>query len=117
MTYTITNIPPHVEAFIRARAMSDDTSPEQAIVNTLASIVGGKNTATDARESSDAENVWQRDPGFAAALREQRLIDWETWSDGIQRRDFSAIAGQHLITPEMKEVFAEQRRVDPELWK
>ena len=36
------------------------------------------------------------------ALREQGLIDWEAWSDGIKRRDLSGIAGQHLITPEMK---------------
>jgi hypothetical protein len=51
------------------------------------------------------------------ALREQRLIDWEAWSDGVKRRDLSGIAGLRLITPEMKVVFQDQRHVDPDLWK
>lgn len=117
MTYTIANLPAHVEAFIQARAISEHMSPEQAIVDTLSNFIGNKEVTADNGERSTGEGIWRRDPELAAALREQRLIDWESWSDNIQRRDFSAIAGQHLITPEMKEVFAEQRRVDPELWK
>jgi plasmid stability protein len=117
MTYTISNIPPDVEAFIRARAAAEHKSAEQAIVDTLVSYLDNKVKAANCHESSGIEGAWRDDPGFAAAIRDQSLIDWEAWSDGVQRRDFSGIAGQHLITQEMKEVFAEQRRVDPELWK
>jgi hypothetical protein len=117
MTYTITNIPPDVEAFIRARATAEHKSPEQAIVDTLVNYLGNKVKAIDKRDSSKIEDAWQDDKGFAAAIREQNLIDWDTWCDGVKRRDLSGIAGQRLITPEMREVFAEQRRVDPELWK
>jgi hypothetical protein len=39
------------------------------------------------------------------------------WSDNVKRRDLAGIAGRGLITPEMEAVFAEQRRIDPELWK
>jgi hypothetical protein len=117
MTYTLTNIPPNVEAFIRARAASEQISPEQAIVEALEHYLNVALHANAKSEIPAVPGAWKDDPEFEVALREQRLIDWEVWSDGVKRRDLSGIAGLHLITPEMKAVFAEQRRVDPELWK
>jgi plasmid stability protein len=35
----------------------------------------------------------------------------------VKRRDLSGIAGRGLIDAEMKAVFEEQRRIDPDLWK
>lgn len=117
MTYTLNTLPPAVEAIIRARAASERISPEQAIIEVLVDHLG---TGAQSKAGSDDRNSmqsWRDDPEFQVALREQRLIDWEAWSDGVKRRDLSGIAGLNLITPEMKAVFAEQRRVDPELWK
>lgn len=39
-------------------------------------------------------------------------LDIKTSPTSAKKRDLTGIAGQHLITDEMKEVFAENRRVD-----
>ena len=118
MDYTITNIPDVLDRALRERAASEHKSLEAIIVDLLAS---GLKTKSPQPQSncirSDGSSNWRNDPEFEAALRDQKLIDWDAWCDGIKRRDLSGIAGRHLITPEMKTVFAEQRRVDPELWK
>ena len=118
MTYVINNIPDYIDRALKERAAAEQKSPEAIIVDLVAS---GLNTSspqtTSASSCADNSGRWRHDPEFESALRDQNLIDWETWSDGVKRRDLSGIAGQHLITPEMKEVFAEQRRIDPELWK
>ncbi len=117
MTYTLNSLPPAIDAIIRARAASEQISPEQAIVEALVDYLGIASALGAKSGLPDTPGTWKDDPDFEVALREQRLIDWEAWSDGVKRRDLSGIAGLHLITPEMKTIFAEQRRVDPELWK
>ncbi|MFO0789964.1 MAG: hypothetical protein U0805_10940 [Pirellulales bacterium] len=117
MTYTLNTLPPAVEAIIRARAASEQISPEQAIIEVLMDHLGANAQSNAGSVHPTSVGSWKDNPEFEVALREQRLIDWEVWSDGVKRRDLSGIAGLNLITPEMKAVFAEQRRVDPELWK
>ena len=118
MTYILDNIPDNVDRALRERAAAEHRSPESIIVDLVASGLNAKSQPADSKEGR-ANNVsqWRDAHEFEAALRDQNLIDWEAWSDGIKRRDLTGIAGQHLITSEMKEIFAEQRRIDPELWK
>jgi hypothetical protein len=118
MHYTLTNIPNDLDRALRERAALEQKSLEAIIVDLLARGLNIKPPqAISKSPRSDATDNWRDDPEFQAALRDQNLIDWEVWCDGNKRRDLAGIAGQHLITPEMKAVFAEQRRVDPELWK
>jgi plasmid stability protein len=118
MTYKLENIPEDLDRALRERAAAENKSPESIIVDLLASGLNATLQPARTKETcSDYVTHWREDHEFEAALRDQNLIDWEVWNDGIQRRDLTGIAGQHLITPEMKEVFAEQRRIDPELWK
>jgi hypothetical protein len=88
------------------------------IIDLVTSGLATTSTAANGSEfaGNDTCNLAD-DREFQSAIREQRLIDWEMWSDNVKRRDLSGIAGRRLITPEMEEVFAEQRRIDPELWK
>jgi hypothetical protein len=116
MTYKV-NIPGEIDLALRARAAAERKSPENVILDGLARDLGVCISCEKKPELSEAAETTAVDREFEAALRDQRLIDWEAWSDGVKRRDLSGIAGQHLITPEMKLVFAEQRRIDPELWK
>lgn len=118
MIYTLENIPYELDCALRERAAAEHKTLEATIVDLLASglSIGSPQTRSN-HVCSDNTGDWRDDPEFEAALRDQNLIDWNAWSDGVKRRDLSGIAGQHLITPEMKTVFAEQRRVDPELWK
>jgi len=116
MTYTLNSLPPAVDAIIRARAATEHISPEEAIVEALVDYLGVAQNSEAKQVPRATPAAWRSDLEFEVALREQRLIDWEMWSDGVKRRDLTGIAGLRLITPEMKAVFAEQRQVDPELW-
>ncbi len=117
MTYVLNNIPEQLDRALRERAAAEHKSPEAIIVELVSS--GLRAVLPQGPGNGTAENISGRrdDSGFEAALHEHNLIDWEAWCDGIKRRDLSGIAGQRLLTPEMKVVFAEQRRIDPELWK
>ncbi len=118
MTYTLANIPEELDRALREQAAAAQKSVEAIIVELLASFLDAKSVKARGTEvCSEGNGAWTDDPEFELALRDHHLIDWEAWDDGIKRRDLSGIAGLHLITPEMKSVFAEQRRVDPELWK
>ena len=118
MTYTLENIPDHLDRALRERAVAEHKSPEAVIIDLVASGLSTKASHACRKDACpDHTADGEDDREFDAALRDQSLIDWDAWCDGIQRRDLSGIAGQHLITPEMKAVFAEQRRIDPELWK
>ena len=118
MTYVLNNIPEHLDRALRERAAAEHKTPEAIIVDLVASGLNTKSPQTLGKDTcSDSVANWRDDPEFEAALRDQSLIDFDAWCDGVQRRDLTGIAGQHLITSEMKQVFAEQRRVDPELWK
>jgi plasmid stability protein len=118
MTYKLENIPDHLDRALRERAVAQQKSPEAVIIDLVADGLNAKlaDANGDKATVDDACDV-VKDRELEMALREQRLIDWEVWSDDVKRRDLSGIAGLHLITPEMKAVFAEQRRIDPELWK
>jgi hypothetical protein len=118
MTITLSNLPDDVERALLERARAEQKSVDQAAVDAMARGLGVRTQEPGKhRELSDIAGTRRNDdPGFEAAIREQGLIDWEEWCDGATRRDLTGIAGQHLITPEMKEVFAEQRRIDTELW-
>ncbi len=118
MTYTLDNIPDQLDRALRERATAEHKSPEAVIIDLVVSGLSAKSTDAngDAGAMEDSYRLAD-DREFELALREQKLIDWEAWSDDVKRRDLSGIAGQHLITPEMKAVFEEQRRFDPDLWK
>lgn len=116
MSITLDNLPPSVEQALRERAAAERKSPEAVIVDVLSrglSVPSGDSNSARPRELGASDECAE----FATTWREQRLIDWEAWSDRVKRRDLSGIAGERLITSEMKAVFQEQRRVDPELWK
>jgi hypothetical protein len=118
MIYVLDNVPEFLDRALRERAAAEHKSPETIILNLVASGLNATSPQMPAEDTcSKRVTPTSDDPDFETILREQNLIDWEAWSDGIKRRDLSGIAGQHLITPEMKEVFAEQRRIDPDLWK
>ena len=80
MTYTISNIPPEVEAIIHARAAAEHKSPEQTILDALARGLG---------------------------LTEPTQ----------KRRDLTDIAGACSIDEVTRAEFAQQRQIDPDLWK
>jgi plasmid stability protein len=79
MTYTLTNIPPDVDALLRAHAAAEHKSPEQAIVDVLVSHLGGASPTKIKRDLSGIAGTWEEDPEFDAALQDQRRIDWELW--------------------------------------
>ncbi len=116
MTFVLENIPEDLERALRERAAAEHMSPEAVIVDLLLRGLSG-NSVVSASACPPELRPSDQDAELAMTLREQRLIDWEAWSDGVKRRDLSGIAGERLITPEMKVVFQEQRRIDPELWK
>ena len=122
MTITFNNLPDDIERALLERARAEQKSIDQAAVDAMARGLGLESpSAQGPVEHHDPSEIAGTgrldDPEFTAAIREQGLIDWEEWSDGVKRRDLTGIAGQHLITLDMKAVFAEQRRIDPELWK
>ena len=118
MTYTLENIPDDLDRALRERAIAERKSPEAVIIDLVAVGLNAKSADTNGDKAAvDNSYGLVKDPELDMALRELRLIDWEMWSDDVKRRDLSDIAGLNLITPEMKAVFAEQRRIDPELWK
>jgi plasmid stability protein len=109
MSYTLANLPDDIDRALRERAAAEHKSPEAIIVDLVAGCLEAKTPQTRGSIGHASD--------FAAAIRDQKLIDWKAWDDGVKRRDLAGIAGQRLISPEMKVVFAEQRRIDPELWK
>jgi hypothetical protein len=118
MHYTISNLPDEIDRALRAKAEVEKKPLEAIIVDLIANglhIKPQRTTDTPLQADDAQEGVFGTDT--EAILREQNCIDWEQWWDGVKRRDLTGIAGRRLITPEMKAVFAEQRRVDPELWK
>jgi plasmid stability protein len=118
MTYTIENFPDDLDRALRMRAVAEHKSPEAVIVDLVTNGLAMASTAangSDAAEDDSDPMAVNRE--FQLAIREQRLIEWDDWSDNVKRRDLSGIAGRRLITPEMETVFAEQRRIDPEMWK
>lgn len=118
MTYTIENFPDDLDRALRERAIAEHKSPEAVIIDLVANGLATASTAPNGSEAADDDNYSLADDReFQIAIRELRLIDWDMWSDNVKRRDLSGIAGRRLITPEMEAVFAEQRRIDPELWK
>jgi hypothetical protein len=118
MHYTLTNIPDDLDRALRERAATEHKSLEVIIVDILAGCLNIKSPQSPGKVvCSESTSNWRNAPEFEASLRDQNLIDWEAWSDGVKRRDLAGIAGERLITPEMKIVFAEQRRIDPELWR
>jgi plasmid stability protein len=118
MTYTLENIPDHLDRALRERAIAEQKSPEAVIIDLVADGLNAKSADSNGHKAAGGDSCGLvKDPEMDMALRELRLIDWEMWSDDVKRRDLSGIAGLNLITPEMKAVFAEQRRIDPELWK
>jgi plasmid stability protein len=118
MTYTIENIPADLDRALRERAIAEHKSPEAVIIDLVANgLAPSSNAANGSRTADDDSYSLANDREFQIAIREQRLIDWDMWSDNVKRRDLAGIAGRGLITPEMEAVFAEQRRIDPELWK
>jgi plasmid stability protein len=116
MAYLIENLPEYLDRALLERAAAEQKTPEAVIFDLMSN--GLTDTSSDRRRNDQvAGDHRTEDLEFELALREQRMIDWDAWSDGVKRRDLTGIAGQRLITPEMKEVFREQRRIDPDLWK
>jgi hypothetical protein len=118
MTYTLENIPDYLDRALRERASAEHKRPEDVIIDLVTSGLTSKSSAANGNATAEDEAYdLARDQEFQLSLREQRLIDWKMWSDDVKRRDLSGIAGRRLITPEMEAAFAEQRRIDPDLWK
>lgn len=118
MIYKLQNIPAELDRALRERALAEHKSPEAVIIDLVASGLETTSTTANGGEHADADTYsLDKDQEFQLAIREQELIDWDAWSDNVKRRDLSGIAGRRLITPEMEAVFAQQRRIDPELWK
>jgi hypothetical protein len=118
MAYTVEITPDDLDRALRERACAEQKSPEAVIIDLVAT--GLNATSGDVggdRSTVDDTHGRVQDPELEMALREQRLIEWDDWSDDVKRRDLSGVAGLGLITPEMNAIFAEQRRIDPELWK
>jgi hypothetical protein len=79
MTYTISNIPPEVEAIIRARAASEHKSPEQTILDAIARGLGIGEPPQKKRDLSDIAGACTIDDVARAAFAHQRQIDPELW--------------------------------------
>jgi len=79
MTYTISNIPPELEAMIRAKAAAEHQSPEQAILDALARGMGLGEPSQKKRDLSGIAGARTIDDRTRAAFEEQRRIDPELW--------------------------------------
>jgi len=64
------------------------------------------------RERARRENKSLNEVAIEALLRA-----FDIHGEPAPRRDLSDVAGTWQDDPEMDRVFAEQRRVDPELWR
>ena len=83
MTYTLDNIPEHLDRALRKRAAAEHKSLDATIIDLLARGVGVEPSQPSApvkhRDLSDIAGTWEEDPEFDAILEEQNRIDPEMW--------------------------------------
>jgi hypothetical protein len=76
---TIRKVPIAVERALRRRSKQEDKSLNQVALEALARGAGVGGERVKQRDMNDIAGTWIEDPGFEAALEEQRRIDPELW--------------------------------------
>lgn len=79
MQYTLRNVPPEVDAALRARARSENKSLNEIAIEALTEAVGLAERGIRRRDLSDIAGSWKKDRATEAALEEQRAIDQDSW--------------------------------------
>ena len=79
MQYTLRNVPPEVDARVRAICAEERLSLNDVLLRLLRDAVGLGLDAPRVRDVSDVAGTWVEDPDFDAALAAQRQVDEELW--------------------------------------
>ena len=79
MQYTLRNIPPELDAALRARAAREGKSLNEVAIQALARGAGVSGEVTRFRDLGNVAGSWRDDAEFDAALAEQRRIDESLW--------------------------------------
>lgn len=124
MEITLQNISLPLEQALVTRASSEGKSVDRVAIEVLESGLGVPVSKLDSDQSRDLSFMWEDgalEPEVVQALEGQRVNELPSDASGKvtpkKYRDLSDIAGTWVEDPEFDAILAEQRRIDPELWK
>ena len=79
MQYTLRNVPPQLDAALRARAREEGKNLNEVILEALLIGVGLAGWPVKHRDLSDIAGSWIAEPTTEEAIEEQRRIEPELW--------------------------------------
>ena len=79
MQYTVSGIPPALDAALRQRARAAGKSLNQAAVDALAEGAGLIGSPQKRRSLGDIAGTWKTDKAFQAAIAAQDQVDEDLW--------------------------------------
>ena len=79
MQYTLRNIPPRLDALIRAKAKEENRSINDVSIEALARTFGLLGEPIKHRDLQDMAGTWREDPECEEVLEGQRIIDGDLW--------------------------------------
>ena len=79
MQYTLRNIPSHVDAALRQKALTQARSLNEVAIEAIEQGLGLTGEPIPRRDLSDLAGTWLEDADCDAALDDQRRIDPGAW--------------------------------------
>jgi plasmid stability protein len=79
MQYTLRNIPSVLDRLLRQRARRDGKSLNDVAIEALSRGAGLTGERVKHRDLGDLAGLWQDDPTFDQAIREQDVVDDHLW--------------------------------------
>lgn len=79
MQYTIRGIPPLLDRLLRKVARERDVSLNEAAIDAMARALGVHAERVPQRRLADLAGLWEEDPDFDAAVRDQDVVDDRIW--------------------------------------
>ena len=79
MQYTLRNIPPFLDRLLRRKAKERGASLNEIALEALARGAGATDERIVRRNLRDLAGLWEEDPEFDAAMREQDSVDESLW--------------------------------------
>ncbi len=76
--YTVRDVPAHVDLALRRRASAEGKSLNQLLRDALTKEAGGQ-SPTLHDDLDDLAGLWDEDPDFDRAIREQDRVDEALW--------------------------------------
>ena len=104
MVITLQNVPAEIEEALQRKAAEEGKTLDRVTMDALALGLG----VTGIQENNCIQST---------SPSQVHGLDKTLEGKPKKVRDLSDIAGRNLISDEMREIFEEQRRIDPTLWK